>query len=135
MRSARRTWISSPSSSSESPSRRRVRRLSSASSRRIFSSRVPNSDSMPREIWTDDFIKKVVGADYRKWTGLWRKPVLKPQKSWRRENVSEVPFAEPTGAYAGSPFEFIIAIRRGGQGSAAWKGGGGLESPAPQRQK
>src|SRR5258708_39004955 len=37
--------------------RRRVRRLRPVSIRRIFSSRVPNRDSMPRVICTLDFIR------------------------------------------------------------------------------
>src|ERR1700685_4130537 len=58
MYDARATAHSSPSISSESFSRR-VRTLRPSSMRRIFSSRVPNNDSIPRLICTLDFMRGV----------------------------------------------------------------------------
>ena len=63
----RATLASSPSISSESLSSR-VRTLRLFSIRRIFSSRVPNKDSMPRLIWTVDFIRGAVVESEGGWT-------------------------------------------------------------------
>src|ERR1700722_13205723 len=86
MDDARATASSSPSISSESLSRR-VRTFSPSSIKRIFSSRVPNNDSMPRLICTLDFIR-----------GIW----------FLAQTEGKEPGRTSAGAEAGKTSVFII---------------------------